>query len=187
MMHQKQQEIFNLLKNLSGQRAMITIPRMMIRFTGGYEEAAMLSQLLYWYEPGRRDGWIYKSRADWAAELEITEKQVRRARTNLEAKGLIVTAVRRVDNSPVTVYKPDLEAVVETIEKHWPKRAGDRPTGASAAAQEGQSSITQDYSQDSAILANPESRIDWNQVFAEYGDRPETAFLRGLVGKGGGE
>jgi hypothetical protein len=158
--HKHQQEVFELLRRMSGLRTTLAIPRILVRLAGGYEEAAMLSQILYWSKPNGEDpGWFYKSRGEWAEELELTVKQIRRARTNLESRGLIQTKVRRLNNSPITWYAPNPEGIAEALEKHLPKRAGDWPIGAAAAAQEGQSSITLDYSQDS-VEFTPEEKTE---------------------------
>lgn len=168
MLHKNQRRVFGLIQELSGQKAMIVIPRFFIRLCGGYEEAAMLSQLLYWYDPDKRDGWIYKSRRDWSEELEITEKQARRAKANLEALGFIKCTIRRINNSPTTLYRPEVDAIMTAIENHWPKRADDWPSRAAPLAPGGQSIYTQDYTQNSVIIneqEREEARQVWESIF----------------------
>jgi uncharacterized phage protein (TIGR02220 family) len=109
-----QASFFKLLQEVSGQRNIITIPVILKRLTGGYESAALLSQILYW--SGKMDdGFFYKSVAEWSEELCLSPMSVRTARAHLEELGLIDTKVERTDKAPTTFYRPRTEAILEKV------------------------------------------------------------------------
>lgn len=197
-LHRQQQELYDLLRSVSGQRQIIAIPRILVRLCGGYEEAAMLSQILYWSHPNTTEGWFYKTLYDWAAELEITEKQVRRAKTNLELLAFIETKLMRTGNSPVTWYRPAPEAIitalencVEVVDKHLPEWAAGVPQRAAGAARGGKSSIPQDYTQDARArarggreLGKPPTSEQLAQFEFEWAELENTPFGQFLSGQG---
>lgn len=72
--------------------------------TGDVASALLLSQVVYWFKPGRngktklrvwRDGklWLAKSRAEWREETGLGEQQYRRAVLKLADLGLVVSEV----------------------------------------------------------------------------------------------
>lgn len=171
-MHRHQQAIFDLIRQLSGQRAVIVIPRLFVSICGSYPSAAMLSQLLYWHDEQRREGWIYKSHKDWAHELELTEEQVRYARTKLLEQEFVQCKTKRINNSPITLYRPHDEKIVEAVQKHLGKFTGDLGIITGAAGNIPKSSIPQDYTQDSAIFSDEErdeARDVWREVLRGLG------------------
>jgi hypothetical protein len=197
-MHWQQREVFEMLRDLSGQNKIFVVPRLLVRLCGGWEEAAMLSQILYWSNPDKRDGWFYKTRFDWAQELELTEKQVRRCRTNLEFLELIETKTMRVANSPATWYRPKPEAIIALVHKHRPEWADDRPWGGAAPALGGQSSISQKNNtsaracvrararelEESALT--DEERAEMDRLWNEAQSTPLGQMLLGFM-RGGGK
>ena len=141
----------------------------------------MLSQVLHWSNPDKREGWFYKTRADFSLELELTEKQIRRCRSNLEELGYIETKIVRVANSPSTWYRPCPERIIEEYKKHRPKRADDRPWGAAAPALGGQSSISPIFNTN--ITPNSDEEAEMDRLWAAADKVSIQQFLLGL-GKG---
>jgi hypothetical protein len=88
------------------ERAMrdsIDVKRIYIDIAGDLAGGVFLSQLLFWYIPGRegksklrveRNGqfWVAKKRSDWWDECRITEKQFDRIAAHLSKERLIETA-----------------------------------------------------------------------------------------------
>jgi hypothetical protein len=78
---------------------------------GDHLAALMLSQIVYWYKPGK-DGkakinlykrdqyWLAKSHKEWFEELRLTRFQSQRCLAKLKEKGLITTELMRFDGSP---------------------------------------------------------------------------------------
>ncbi len=84
------------------------------RFTGTLEGALFLAQLLYWHPRTTNPGhWIYKTDADWAAELCLTKHAVREVRHRLERMGIVRTKLKRANGSPTTHYQCDMRRLEE--------------------------------------------------------------------------
>jgi hypothetical protein len=51
----------------------------LIKFYGGWEEAAFVQQLGYWQERATKtEGWVFKTYEEWAKELSIDKQKVQR-------------------------------------------------------------------------------------------------------------
>lgn len=96
---------------MSGQENVITIYRSFVEFTGSYEGAALLSQLLYWTPKSTMGGWIAKTDAEFTHELCITQHGLRRARAKLEQLGILRTKIKRFNGTPTTHYFIVLDAL----------------------------------------------------------------------------
>lgn len=107
--------IMNLITEFSGQQNVLTIPRIFIEHTRGSLAAALfLSRVLYW-SMQCKDGWFYKSYAEWEKDISLSEYQVRQARNMLEIDGLIETQRRRVNGDPILWYRLNEGAVLELV------------------------------------------------------------------------
>ena len=139
----------DLVVQFMGRQNTIPIPVPFVRLLGDYASAAFLSQCLYW--TGRTEdagGWFYKSREEWAEELCLTEKQVRRC---MEVCGEFVEVQRR--GIPArNYYRPNQAAIAQALQAlegptrgaqkgqlEKPKRAKQTcPKGPNREAPEGQ-------------------------------------------------
>lgn len=111
-----QNDFFELIKQISGQKNVITIPRLFVKVTGDLAQAVILSQCLYWSDKtGRKDGFFYKTAEEFADELGITARQVRYAADKLEEAGLIITEIHRANGSPTTHYRVNIEQLTNSI------------------------------------------------------------------------
>lgn len=108
-MSKSKSPITSALIAMSGQDNVITIYRPFVEFTGSYEGAALLSQLLYWTPKSKMGGWIAKSDAEFSHELCITPYGLRKARTELEAMGVLKTMLKKFNGAPTLHYFIDLE------------------------------------------------------------------------------
>jgi len=92
-----QQEVFNVISSFTGHNANYVVPKEFMRLLKDSNSALILSQLVYW--TGRQtdpDGWIYKSYADWEAEIFLSKKSVMTAVKRLKKFDLIETQVRKI-------------------------------------------------------------------------------------------
>lgn len=92
-----QQEVFNVISSFTGHNANYVIPKEFMRLLKDSNSALILSQLVYW--TGRQadpDGWIYKSYAEWEAEIFLSKKSIMTAIKRLKKFDLIETQVRKI-------------------------------------------------------------------------------------------
>lgn len=90
---------------------------------GDHSAAALLSQLLWWFQPAKgtrqtrvryeREGhlWLIRSDDDWYDDCRLSTKQVRRIRKALIERGLIVHRRFQVNGAPTGAWRPDFEAL----------------------------------------------------------------------------
>lgn len=101
--------LFNAIRELSGNEANISIPRVYISFCGGdLNQAAVLSQLVFWSgRSSRKDGWFYKRHEQLAEELCFTVDQVRYALKKLKSRlgDSLLTERKKADGIPTVHYK----------------------------------------------------------------------------------
>jgi len=110
-----QKDIFNLIRQLTGQANILTIPRIFIHYTGSVEAALLLSQIIYWSDRNPRGPWFYKSYKEWEQEIGLSIKKLRRAANILKVKKLIKTKVKKANGSPTLHYLFDQDAFIASF------------------------------------------------------------------------
>lgn len=131
----------DLVKHFMGRQNTIPIPVPFVQLLGDYASAAFLAQCLYWTDrSSEKDGWFYKSREEWAEELHLTEKQVRRC---MEACSEFIEVERR--GIPArNFYRPKQSEIAVALQRlkgqqDLTKRANRRsPKGPDSEAPKGQ-------------------------------------------------
>lgn len=117
-----QRRIFNLIKQLSGQSNVLTIPRAYIGYTGDVNAALVLSQLIYWCDKGsRNDGFIYKSYREWAIETGLSKHQINRATQILKSKGIVETQLKKAEGAPTLHYRLDIDRFTRSFSEYVKK------------------------------------------------------------------
>uniref|UniRef100_A0A6M3Y4H9 Replication protein n=1 Tax=viral metagenome TaxID=1070528 RepID=A0A6M3Y4H9_9ZZZZ len=116
-------------------RDTIDVKRCYIDIAGDLVAGILLSQIIYWFLPGKsntklhieRDGimWLAKGRSDWWDECRITTKQFDRAATVLRDEGLIMTGLYRFRGSPTVHITLCLDTLVERVKSKLTK--GENP------------------------------------------------------------
>lgn len=92
---------------------------------GDHAAALLLSQLLWWHQPGKdgrlkvdyqRDGhcWLLRPDDGWQ-DCRLTQKQVRRIRSILVGKGLIEHRRFKLNGAPTSAWRPLFDAIQEAI------------------------------------------------------------------------
>lgn len=73
-------QVLTMLGERYSDRTLVLCPTVFVKLLGGDHKAAiLLSQILYWSDKTKdKDGWFYKSYADWQLETGLSETQVRR-------------------------------------------------------------------------------------------------------------
>ena len=101
-----QQEVFNLIRQLTGQPNIIAVPRIFIDLLDGdYESAILLSQLLYWSDTtAMPEGWIAKTYNELQEEIGIPKKKAMRIIQKLKNMDIIETKVKKFNGNPTVHY-----------------------------------------------------------------------------------
>jgi len=112
----RQREVFDLVKHLTGQPNVLTIPRAFIAYTGSLEAALLLSQIIYWSDrTSNPQGWFWKSYREWEEELSLSKHKVNTAVNQIKSKGFLKTRVRKANGTPTLHYKLDANAFIASI------------------------------------------------------------------------
>ena len=119
-----QQQIFNLIASVIGQKNIIPVPVEFIRFTGDANTAILLNQIIYWTDRTKDpDKWFYKSYDQWYEELALNKYFVSKSITILKSMGLIETKVKKIFNGDTILhYKLTPTIFIEKFGKHLEKR-----------------------------------------------------------------
>lgn len=106
--------IISLVKAISGNANMLSVPRLFVDLTGDLTMAAMLSQLIYWSDRSvRKDGLVYKSSTDWRMEVGASRYAVNKFNT----LPYIETQIKMANGHPTNHYKVLLEVLVDHLER----------------------------------------------------------------------
>lgn len=110
--------LFDVVRELSGHSASISIPRPYIKFCeGNHTHAAVLSQLVFWSSTKPDGEWFYKANDELANELCLTVDQVRYAIRQLKNKmgDIIQTRIKKANSVPTTHYLIDGDRLVDLL------------------------------------------------------------------------
>lgn len=113
-----QKQIIALIKSISGQANVLTIPRVYINILKSHRAALFLSQAVYWTGKGASDdGWFYKSFAEWNRELGLNQHAVETCVKLLRSYNLIETKLDKEFSGirVVTWYRVCMEKLADTI------------------------------------------------------------------------
>lgn len=110
--------LFDVVKEMSGQSAAISIPRPYIKFCeGNHTHAAVLNQLVFWSSTKPSGEWFYKANDELAYELCLTVDQVRYAIRQLKKRlgDVIQSQVKKANSVPTTHYLIDGDRLVDLL------------------------------------------------------------------------
>jgi len=112
-----QQQIFQMLRALTGQAQIIAVPRLFVQFFDGQLDwAAMLSQLLYWSDKNLDDeGFFCKPDKELTAEVGIKQWSATACRKWLKAHEIIETKLKRVNGTPMLHYRLSDEGMARLV------------------------------------------------------------------------
>lgn len=112
------------LKTEKQDRERVSVKLAYIDMTGDLATGVLLSQIIYWYLPGKdrqskltveHDGhrWIAKARGDWWDEVRLTPRQVDRCIKRLEELGLIITKTYKFNGVPKQHLRLNIEKFLQ--------------------------------------------------------------------------
>ena len=95
----QREKVLDIIRQHEGHDRTLVVPRAFITLSGDLHSALLLSQLLYWTDrAASHEGWVYKTRPEWIAELGGTRYTLDGARRRLRALGLIEESIHLVRN-----------------------------------------------------------------------------------------
>jgi len=118
-------------------RDTIDVKRIYIDVAGDLVAGVLLSQIIFWFLPGRdgesklrveHDGrmWLAKERTDWWDECRMKPKQFDRASADLEELGLITKKVMRFGGNPIVHIGLNVPKLLELVKtKFLNRESGD--------------------------------------------------------------
>ena len=108
--------IRDIIRKLSGQENVLTIPRVYIEYTGDLTTAALLNQIVFYSDKSKRtDGFFYKTYEEWEKEICLTKRQVKYSTDKLKALGIVETKLKKANGAPTLHYKLDYDKLVDSI------------------------------------------------------------------------
>jgi len=106
--------ILSLVKAISGNANMLSVPRLFVDLTGDLTLAAMLSQLIYWSDRAvRYDGFVFKSSTDWRIEIGASRYAVNK----FNDLPYIETQIKMAKGHPTNHYKVRMDVLVDHLEQ----------------------------------------------------------------------
>lgn len=104
MSNQKAAQV--LIRKLTGQANVLTIPRVFVEFMGSLDGALLLSQCLYWSDRTRNpEGWFYKSYVEWEEETCLSKYEVSKNVKKMQEMGFLETKLKKANGAPTVHYR----------------------------------------------------------------------------------
>ena len=170
-------DILELIKSLTGQNNVLTIPVEFIHYTGSIDAALFLSQLLYWTGKGKRtDGFIYKTYKEWKDEIYLGEYEIRKARRVLEQNGVLETKVKRANGNPTVHYRLDAARFSESLLEFLKNRKASNSNNDSLESAESLTEATPETIAEntSPLLVSPDGDEKVEDKKGEFKDKIDT-------------
>ncbi len=115
-------ELIDVIEQFTGQKNLLTIPRIMINFfEGDIYTALLFSQIIYWSGKSETEWW-FKSYQDWQDEIGVNEYHVRKSIKKLEKLGFIETKIKKAHGNPTLHFRLETAIFSETFLQFLKKR-----------------------------------------------------------------
>jgi len=139
--------VSSVVFKLSGQKNVLSIPRIYVDYMGSLGGGIFLSQLIYWTgvaleskEKGISDfnkkrkifeaasvrlcrlGWFFKTYKEWKEEICVGENTVRKASKFLADKGILKTQIKKAIGRPAVHYLFDLDEFLGSFSDYVERR-----------------------------------------------------------------
>lgn len=109
-------KIREIIKRMSGQDNIVTIPKIYVEYTGDLTTAVLLNQIVFYSDKSKRkDGYFYKTYKEWEEEICLTKRQVSYSTKKLKDMGVIETKIMKANGAPTVHYKLDYDKLVDSI------------------------------------------------------------------------
>lgn len=117
-----QDYILELIKEITGQKNILLIPRIFISITGSVNSALLLSQVLYWSDKSsitslKRRLVFAKTKEEFGSEIGLGRRAFESAQQRLEDLELILTKTGGFAGKASTYWHPDIENIARAIQQ----------------------------------------------------------------------
>ena len=106
-----------------GQDRVVTFKRPLFEFTGSIKGALLLSQIVYWSDKARHDGWFFKSYDEWFEETCLTHHEVARTVQKMKEAGYLETALKKANGTPTLHYRLNFSVFLEQFNQFLQQKA----------------------------------------------------------------
>lgn len=200
MSHEKDVTI-EFVKRVSGQQAVLTIPKLYLdMLEGDIKTALFLSQVVYWSDKGKReDGWFYKTDKEWCEELTLSEYECKKARDKLVGFGVLKVDKKKANGVPTMHYKVEWSNLSKWVSEKFNNRMFSVPdedsdsknlgngnlknsgTGSQEISESLTKTTNKDYDKEKDIKTMPKSKSLFD--IASKSSLPPQKVLQALKGK----
>lgn len=118
-------DLFQQIRGARKKMYYVLVPQEFIRYTGSLDAAMFLSQLLHWTGRARRkDGFVFKTFADWEAEIGLSEHRVKQAVKLLVSLGVMDMPIKKMaasknkNASPTYHYRIRLQELWDSFQRY---------------------------------------------------------------------
>lgn len=116
-------QAISIIKSLTGQANVLTIPRVFVDFMFSLDGALFLSQVIYWSDKGKdNEGWFYKSYDEWTSEICLSKYEVSKHSKRLQEMGLLETKLKKANGAPTVHYRFLFDEFVKSFVKFLDNR-----------------------------------------------------------------
>jgi hypothetical protein len=119
----------------------IAFHRVFVKIGGGATAGLLLSQAFYWSKnraARARDGWFYKSAAEWEEETGLTRREQETARRHLRERGLLEEQIGVLkDEGRVLWFRVNIDALCAALESGSAEPAPEKVSRSSQYTPEG--------------------------------------------------
>lgn len=107
-----------ILRALSGQDNIYTIPKLYVRMTACHVRALILNQIIFYSDKSTRheDDWFDKSYSEWERETFVKERTLRRIFKEFSKRGWCDTKVELIEGQTKLICRPHIDKILEDAE-----------------------------------------------------------------------
>lgn len=102
----KNESEFDFVNQFFDTQVNFICPKSLLRKLKSIEKTVFLTKL-FCLSLQKKDGWLYKTYADWREDILLSERQIRRFAREFKSQGFLMTKVKQVNGVPCCWYKID--------------------------------------------------------------------------------
>lgn len=118
-MNNNQHNTINLLRALSGQDNIFTIPKLYVRLTKCHTRGLILNQIVFYSDKSTRhsDDWFDKTYEEWEEQTYVKERTLRNIFNEFEKKKWCETKTCKVNGKRSLMCRPFIENILKDLQE----------------------------------------------------------------------